>query len=95
MQHVAAQLLRLAGVVRGQGGVADQRVHFADIEFDQFGRQLGGNQAALLQRVEKTAHKAVFFFFHPAEKSDQFQIDGSGNVAQHRFGIQLCQRLLL
>ena len=61
-----------AGSSFGEAGVAHEAVHLADEEVDEFGRQAAVDEFALLQGVEKAAHKLIFLFFHTAEKAFQF-----------------------
>ncbi len=66
-QYVLRQLLRRGGIKRGQLRMAHQYIRLSDEQIDEFHRQIGLNQAALLQGVEESAHKGVFFFIQFVE----------------------------
>ena len=89
------QLLRRSGIKRGQLRMAHQYIRLTDEQVDEFHRQIGLNQAALLQCVEEAAHKGVFFFVQLMEKPLQLQIDVFFDVAQEGDGIELFKRLFL
>ena len=75
--------------------MAHQHVRLTDEQVDEFHRQIGLDQAALLQGVEETAHKGVFFFVQFVEKPLQLQIGVFFDVAQEGGGIEFFKRLFL
>ncbi|EET45780.1 hypothetical protein NEISICOT_00489 [Neisseria sicca ATCC 29256] len=72
--------------------MAHQYIRLTDEQVNEFHRQIGLNQAALLQGMEETAHKGVFFFVQFMEKPFQLQIGILFDVAQEGGGIKLVER---
>ena len=75
--------------------MAHQYIRLTDEQVDEFHRQIRLNQAAVLQSMEESAHKSVFFFVQFVEKPLQLQIGVLFDVAQESGGIEFFKRLFL
>ena len=88
LQYILWQSLRGGSVEFGETGLSHEAVHLADEEVDEFGWQAVVDEFALLQGVEKAAHKLIFLFFHAAEEAFQFQIGHVGDVVEYGRGLE-------
>ena len=93
-QYILRQFLRCSGIKRGQLRMAHQYIRLTDEQVDEFHRQIGLNQAALLQGVEKPRIKA-YFLRSTHGKPLQLQIGVLFDVAQEGGGIEFFKRLFL